>query len=47
LTKEYIFGTYLTINAENENEAIYAYDQITKNNIWISDSYCFEWQEAE
>ena len=44
--KTYEFNVVLTINAENEDEALYAYDQI-KNNIWIEDSYCSDWKEVE
>ena len=44
--KTYQFNVTLTIEAENENEALFGYDQITKNS-WVNDSYCSEWKEVE
>lgn len=47
IMKKYTFGVWLDIDAENENEAIYFFDSIVKNNALVSDSYCFEWKEVE
>ena len=44
--KTYEFNVVLTIEAENENQALFGYDQIRKN-IWVSDSYCSDWKEVE
>lgn len=44
--KTYEFNVVLTINAENDDEALYAYDQITKS-VWCNDSYCSDWKEVE
>lgn len=44
---KYTFGVWLDIDAENEDEAIYLFDSVIKNNNIISDSYCFEWNEVE
>ena len=43
---KYQFETILTINADNQNDALYAYDQI-RNSVWVEDSYCVEWNEVE
>lgn len=44
--KSYKFYVALTINAEDENEALFGYNQI-KKNIWVSDMYCTDWKEVE
>jgi len=45
LTKQFVFGTYLLINANDEDEALYAYEKATKDNLWITSAECFEWNE--
>jgi len=44
--KKYEFNVTLTILANDEDEALYGYDQITKS-IWCDDSYCSDWKEVE
>ena len=41
--KNYTFGVWIDIQAENDDEALSQYDFITRN----LNTYCFEWKEVE
>ena len=43
--KIYEFDTTLTIYAEDENDALFGYEQITKN-MWCKESYCSDYREV-
>jgi hypothetical protein len=44
--KKYTFGVWLDIEAEDEDMALSMFDDVTKN-LWVKDSYCFDWKEVE
>ena len=41
--KNYTFGVWIDIQAENDDDALSQYDFLTKN----LDTYCFEWKEVK
>jgi hypothetical protein len=43
--KKYTFGVWLDIDAEDEDQALSLFNDVTNHN-WVSDSYCFEWKEV-
>lgn len=42
----YTFGTWIDIEADDEDQALSLYSLITKNT-FVKNSYCFEWKEVE
>jgi hypothetical protein len=44
--KTYTFGTWLDIEAENEEDAISFFDEVMKHS-FVSRSHCFEWEEKK
>ena len=44
--KKYTFGVWLDIDAEDEEMALSLFDEVVKKNLFVSDSYCFEWKEV-
>lgn len=42
---KYTFGVWLDIDAEDEDQALSLFNDVTKHH-WVSDSYCFEWKEV-
>ena len=43
-TKTFTFGTYITIEALDESDALWTYDRIKEMN-GVVNAYCFEWKE--
>ena len=44
--KKYTFGVWIDIDAENEEDAILAFDSVLEHS-FVKDRYCFEWKEIE
>ena len=43
---KYTFGVWIDVDAENEEDAILAFDEIMKHS-FVKDKYCFEWKEIK
>jgi hypothetical protein len=43
--KKYTFGVWIDIEAENEDDAVLAFDSVLENSL-VKDRYCFEIKEV-